>query len=89
MSDAKGPRPLFPPRPEEGVQTVVPPPPDQMAQRQGGVDLEVAGKIERTVTEIIMRRLAAQAMPYGLARLLIQTEAEIVGELVRQLAKAP
>jgi hypothetical protein len=85
MSDPGKPRPLFPPRADE----VPPMPPVGEGVQRPPVDTEMAAKIERAVIEPVMKRLANQAMPYGLARQLVMLEGEIIAELVRVLARTP
>lgn len=42
---------------------------------------EARVRIERAVVEIFARRLGAQLVPYGLARVLVGLEAELANEL--------
>lgn len=74
------PKPLFPQRVEEP-----PPHPPEAA----GFDVEMATRIERTVSEVFTQRLGAQSMPYTQARALAWLERDVIGALIAQFAKAP
>jgi hypothetical protein len=48
----------------------------------------MASKIERVVMDVFSRRFGGQPLPYGQARVLVSLEMEVVGELVRQIARS-
>jgi hypothetical protein len=49
----------------------------------------MAGRIERAVIDVFMRRFNPERLPYAQARILVTLELEIVSVLVRELATTP
>jgi hypothetical protein len=81
-------QPLFPPRPDPEPPPPPPPPPSSTAPETINVNSEMASKIERVVMDVFSRRFGGQPLPYGQARVLVSLEMEVVGELVRQIARS-
>jgi hypothetical protein len=51
--------------------------------------MALAARIERAVVDTFGRHFGQATMPYMQARVLVMVERDLIGELVRSLAKAP